>query len=113
MNSDMDDLLRAASYVATIAPSLEVAVRSLNDSVRDGGSVSGTQSAQPSAAATVAEKGVASLLVREGFEGNRDTSAIAAEISRLTEATRANAVSEHTGSQGNGCLDNLIGEQYR
>ncbi len=92
MNSDMDDLLRAASYVATIAPSLEVAVRSLNDSVRDGGSVSGTQTGQPSAAATVVEKGVASLLVREGFEGNRDTSAIAAEISRLTEATRANAL---------------------
>ena len=91
MNSDIDDLLRAASYAATIAPSLEIAVKSLNESMRDSGSVLGPQGAQPSAATNSAKKEGASLLGRESFEATRDTSSIAAEISRLTEATRVSA----------------------
>ncbi|HYI96456.1 MAG TPA: hypothetical protein VEX68_23135 [Bryobacteraceae bacterium] len=89
MNSDMADLLRAASYVATIAPSLEVAVKSLNETVRDSGNSAAPQTL--SAGGTSAEKSGASLPLQGNVEGNRDTSVIAAEISRLTEATRANA----------------------
>jgi hypothetical protein len=115
MNSDIDDLLRAASYAANIAPSLEVTATSLNDYARDGGVDDlVSQSARPSRAEATLERNVAPLLTRDGTDSRRDTSALAAEISRLTEATRvasaANTVLPKTTSTSASAPDSSTAE---
>ena len=86
MNSDLEHLLRAASYTAEIAPSLQAAARAMGDATE-------TQEPARTAGATeaVLERGISPVLSNRTSMGSSDTGTLAAEVSRLTEATRAAA----------------------
>lgn len=85
MNSDLNELLRAASYAASIAPSLESAARTMSNTAEGGGPTI----VERTRTETVLRNGFAPLADTRSQGGGSDLSGLTAEVSRLTEATRA------------------------